>query len=105
MSFRPDHGFYEAGWVGTAVLTVPDSGCTTVSVSHIKDRANPADRCQTFRVGFYPLVGGGLTYTDPVTACGPHRTVLAHDVADGTSYIVLYHIDYLQQSVRFKVHH
>jgi hypothetical protein len=105
VSLRADYGFYEAGVVGTSVLTVPDSRCTTISVSHIKDPANPSDRCQTFFVGFFPLVNGSLTYTEPVTACGPHRTVLAHNVPNGTEYIVLYHIDYWQQSIRFKVHH
>ena len=103
VSLRPDFGFYEGGVVATEVLTVPDSRCQTISVSHIKDPTNPSDRCQTFFVGLF--VGGGLTYTEPVTACGPHRTVLADNVPDGTEYLVLYHIDYLQQNIRFKVHH
>jgi hypothetical protein len=68
-SLRPDPGFYEAGVVATEVLTVPDSRCTTISVSHIKDPANPSDRCQTFYVGFFQT-DGTLTYTEPVTACG-----------------------------------
>ena len=105
VSLRPGPGFYEAGVVATEVLTVPDSRCTTISVSHIKDPANPSDRCQTFFVGFFPLVDGSLTYTEPVTACGPHRTVLARNVPNGTEYIVLYYIDYLGQDIRFRVHH
>jgi hypothetical protein len=106
VSVQPGAGFYEGGRVATAVLTVPDSRCRTISVSHIKDPANPSDRCQTFLVGFYPLgEDGSLTYTEPVTACGGHRTVLARNVPDGTEYIVLYDIDYLEQRIQFRVHH
>lgn len=105
VSVQPGIGFYEAGRVATEVLTVPGSRCRTISVSHIKDPANPADRCQTFLVGFYPLVDGSLTYTEPVTACGRHRTVLARNVPDGTEYIVLYDIDYLEQRIEFRVRH
>jgi hypothetical protein len=106
VSVQPEAGFYEGGRVGTEVLTVPDSRCRTISVSHIKDPANPSDRCQTFLVGFYPLgEDGSLTYTEPVTACGGHRTVLARNVPDGTDYIVLYDIDYLEQRIQFRVHH
>ena len=104
VSLRPDPGFYEGGVVATAVLTVPHSRCTTISVSHIKDPANPSDRCQTFYVGFFQT-DGTLTYTDLVTACGPRRTVLAYNVPNGIDYIVLYQIDYLQQRIRFRVHH
>ena len=104
VSLRPDIGFYEAGRVATEVLTVPDSRCTTISVSHIKDPANPSDRCQTFLVGLFQP-DGTLTYTEPVTACGPRRTVLAYHVPNGIQYIVLYRIDYLQQRIRFRVHH
>ena len=105
---RPGTGFYEAGWVGTGELTTPASRCTTISVSHVEDPANPADRCQTFRVGFWPLVDGSLTYTEPVTACGTSRTVLARNVPDNTKYLVLYDVDYIDpqiQTVRFKVWH
>ncbi|GGN94881.1 hypothetical protein GCM10010112_84610 [Actinoplanes lobatus] len=104
-SVQPEAGFYEGGRVGTEVLTVPDSRCRTISVSHIVDPANPSDRCQTFLVGFYPPVDGSLTYTEPVTACGRQRTVLARNVPDGTEYIVLYDIDYLEQRIHFRVHH
>jgi hypothetical protein len=105
---RPDTGFYEAGRVATEELTTPVSRCTTISVSHVVDPANPADRCQTFRVGFWPLVDGSLTYTEPVTACGEHRTVLARNVADNARYLVVYDVDYIDpdtQSVDFKVWH
>jgi hypothetical protein len=106
VSVQPGPGFYEGGRVATEVLTVPDSRCPTISVSHIKDPADPSDRCQTFLVGFYPLgEDGSLTYTEPVTACGGHRTVLARNVPDGTEYIVLYDIDYLEQRIQFRVHH
>ena len=106
--FRPASGFYEAGRRATAELTTPVARCSTVSVSHVVDAANPADRCQTFLVGFWPLVDGSLTYTEPVTACGNRRTVLARGVPDNARYIVLYDIDYLDprmQTVRFKVWH
>jgi hypothetical protein len=102
--FRPEFGFYEAGRVATEELTTPTSRCTTISVSNVRDSENPADRCQTFLVGLWP-VNGSLTYTEPVTACGRHRTVLARDVPDNTHYIVLYAIDYLEQTVRFRVWH
>lgn len=105
VSIRPAFGFYQAGRVATEILTVPNSRCRTISVSHVKDPANPSDRCQTFLVGFYPLVNGSLTYTEPVTACGRHRTILARNVPNGTRYIVLYNIDYLQQRIKFRVHH
>lgn len=105
VTVRPDTAFYEAGRVATEVLTVPRSRCRTISVSHIKDPANPTDRCQTFLVGFFPLVDGSLTYTEPVTACGRHRTVLARNVPNGRRYIVLYQVDYLEQRIRFKIHH
>jgi hypothetical protein len=105
---RPALDFYEAGRIGTEELTTPRSRCTTISVSHVVDAANPADRCQTFLVGFWPLVDGSLTYTEPVTACGDQRTVLARNVPDNTKYLVLYDIDYLEptaQTVRFKIWH
>ncbi|BBH67802.1 hypothetical protein ACTI_44870 [Actinoplanes sp. OR16] len=106
VSVRPEPGFYAGGRVGTAVLTVPDSRCSTISVSHVKDPANPSDRCQTFLLGFYPLgEDGSLTYTEPVTACGRHSTVLARNVPDGTEYIVLYDVDYLEQRIQFRVQH
>jgi hypothetical protein len=105
---RPDNAFYEAGRVGSEELTTPVSRCTTISVSHIADRANPADRCQTFLLGFWPLVDGSLTYTEPVTACGEHRTVLARDVPDNARYLVIYDVDYIEpdvQQVSFKLWH
>ena len=105
---RPRTGFYEAGRVGSEELTTPISRCTTISVSDIVDPAKPQDRCQTFRVGFWPLVDGSLTYTEPVTACGGRRTVLARNVPDNAQYLVLYDVDYIDpqmQTVRFKVWH
>jgi hypothetical protein len=105
---RPATGFYEGGRVGTEELSTPKSRCSTISVSHVEDPANPEDRCQTFLVGFWPLVDGSLTYTEPVTACGTSRTVLARSVPDNARYLVLYDIDYMDpqiQTVRFKVWH
>ena len=108
VAIRPGTGFYEGGRVATAELTTPVSRCTTISVSHIADPANPADRCQIFRLAFWPLVDGSLTYTEPVTACGERRTVLAHNVPDNARYLVVYDVDYIDpdiQSVDFKVWH
>jgi hypothetical protein len=105
---RPESDFYEGGQIGSEKLTTPVSRCTTISVSHVVDPANPADRCQTFLVGFWPLVDGSLTYTEPVTACGRNRTVLARNVPDNTKYLVLYAVDYIEpdpQTVTFKVWH
>ncbi|HZM79453.1 MAG TPA: hypothetical protein VFC19_27295 [Candidatus Limnocylindrales bacterium] len=110
-SVRPDPGFYEAGRKASLPLTVPHSSCTTISVSHIKDTANPSDRCQTFLVGFFPPDGSEATYTEPVTACSVPsntRTVLASQVPDGMVYRILYNIDYLEprsQIVSYKVWH
>lgn len=103
---RPAPGYYEAGTIASELLTVPDNGrCTTISVLNVRDSANPADRCQTFLVEFLPAEGE-TTYTDPVEACSPgRRTVLAAGVPDGMPYRVLYRIDYLGQSVRFRVAH
>lgn len=111
VSVRPVPEFYEAGRKGSFPLTVPRSSCTTISVSHIKDTTNPADRCQTFLVGFFPSDGSEPTYTEPVTACSVPsntRTVLASNVPDGMVYRVLYDIDYLEprsQVVQYKVWH
>ena len=108
VAIRPGTGFYEGGRVASEELRTPRSRCTTISVSNVVDAANPADRCQTFLVGYWPLVDGSLTYTEPVTACGDGRTVLARHVPDRTRYLVLYDIDYLEpqmQTVRFKVWH
>ena len=105
-AIRPATGFYEGGRVGTEELTTPVSRCTTISVSGIVDPAHPADRCQRFTVGLWPLIDGSLTYTESVTACGDKRTVLARNVADNTRFIVLYDIDYMDpdiQTVEFKV--
>jgi hypothetical protein len=108
---RPALEFYEAGRIGSFPLTTPRSACTTISVSHIKDAANPSDRCQTFLVGFYPADGSDPTTTEPVTACAvpPNtRTVLATNVPDGVVYRIIYNVDYIDprlQIVRYKVWH
>jgi hypothetical protein len=111
VSVRPVTEFYAAGRVASFPLTVPSSACSTISVSHIKDPANPADRCQTFLVGFFPADGSEATYTEPVTACAvppKTRTVLASNVPDGTIYRILYNVDYIEpsiQTVRYKAWH
>ncbi len=108
VAIRPESGFYAGGRVGTEELTTPTSRCTTISVSNVRDPANPTDRCQTFRLGFWPLVDGSLTYTEPVTACGQQRTVLARNVPDAAHYIVIYDVDYIDpviQTVEFRVWH
>jgi hypothetical protein len=102
---RPDSDFYEAGRVASEELTTRTSRCTTISVSNVRDANNPADRCQSFLLLVRSPVDGSLTATEPVTACGRHRTVLARDVPDNTDYRVLYEIDYLDQSVKFRVWH
>lgn len=105
---RVESGFYAGGRIGSEEVTTPNSRCTTISVSDIRDAANPADRCQTFLLGFWPLVDLSLQYTEPVTACGRHRTVLARNVPNNARYIVLYAIDYIDptiQTVKFRVWH
>ena len=105
---RPEIGFYAAGRVGSDQLTTPTSRCTTISVSNVRDPANRADRCQTFRLGFWPPDDGSLTYTEPVTACGRHRTVLARNVPNDARYLVIYDVDYIDpviQTVKFRVWH
>jgi hypothetical protein len=108
---RPRSEFYEAGRVASFPLTVPRSACTTISVSHVRDKADRSDRCQTFLVGFFPVDGSEATYTEPVTACSASprtRTVLASNVPDGAVYRVLYQVDYIEptvQVVRYKVWH
>jgi hypothetical protein len=111
VSVRPVAEFYAAGRVASFPLTVQDSGCTTISVSHIKDPAVPSDHCQTFLVGFFPTDGSEPTYTEPVAACSvppKTRTVLAADVPDGAVYRILYNVDYIEPSIqviRYKVWH
>ena len=100
MPIGPGDGFYEGGRVASAELRTPTSRCTTIGVSNVVDPANPTDVCQTFLVGFWPLVDLGRTYTEPVTACGGRRTVLARNVPNNAHYIVLYDIDYLEQRGR-----
>jgi hypothetical protein len=106
---RPQSEFYEAGRVASELLTVPVSArCTTISVRNIQDPQNPDDHCATFLVGFFPPEAES-EYTEPVHACsaGPRgpEVVLATGVPDGTTYRVLYQIDYLGQSLRYTVRH
>jgi hypothetical protein len=105
-SVRPQSDFYAAGRIASEMLTVPVSArCTTISVSAIIDPANPADHCATFLVGYFPAEGES-EYTTPVEACSTGRdVVLATDVPDGMTYRVLYEIDYLGQSLRYKIRH
>jgi hypothetical protein len=105
VSTAPGDGFYEAGRVASAELRTPTSGCTTISVSNVRDPANPTDVCQTFLVALWPLVDGSLTYTQPVTACGGQRTVLTRNVRNNAHYMVIYDIDYLEQDMEFRIWH
>ncbi|MEU4419651.1 hypothetical protein AB0F81_03435 [Actinoplanes sp. NPDC024001] len=105
---RPGTAFYEGGRIASTPVTVPDSACSTISVSHIRDVRNPADKCQTFLIA-YLGADGEATYSEPVQACSVRprqRTVLATDVPDGTEFRVLYQVDYIDpapQRVRFTV--
>ena len=105
---RPANAFYEGGRIASVPVTVPESRCTTIAVSHIRDVANPADRCQTFLLALH-VPGSDPTYTEPVRACSTtpaERTVLATDVPDGTVFQVLYQIEYMDpefQQVSYKV--
>ncbi|MDP9793073.1 hypothetical protein J2S43_001585 [Catenuloplanes nepalensis] len=111
VSVRPAPDFYAAGRVASMPLTTTSSRCTTISVSHIRDQADSADRCQTFLVGFFPADGSAATYTEPVEACSTRpgtRTVLATNVADGMVYRILYQVDYIEPSlqiVRYRAWH
>lgn len=108
---RPRADFYAGGRVASAPITDDNRACRTISVSRIRDAANPADRCQTFLVAFLSTDGRDPTYTEPVRACSPTsrtRTVLAKRVPVGVEYRVLYAVDYIephQQQVRFTVWH
>ena len=111
VSVRPARDFYEAGRVASVPITAPRSACTTISVSHIKDAANPSDHCQTFLVGFFPSDGSEPTYTEPVSTCSvppTTRTVLASNVPNGAVYRILSNVDYIEPSVqvvRYRVWH
>ncbi|GLY06515.1 hypothetical protein [Actinoplanes sp. NBRC 101535] len=100
---QPGTGFYAAGRVASAPVTVPASRCTTIAVSHIRDAADPDDTCQTFLLAFLSPTGGDPTYTEPVEACSPtpgRRTVLASGVPDGTVFRVLYQVDYIDPAIQ-----
>ena len=104
---RPGTGFYEAGRKASEPITA--SGCTTVSVSHIRDVRAPDDRCQTFLLALLSTDGSDPTYTEPVRACSvpaARRTLLATDIPDGTVFRVLYDVDYIeptQQVVEYAI--
>lgn len=106
---RPDSSFYEAGRVGSTTITVPESRCTTIAVSNIRDPRVRGDHCQTFLVAFLSTDGTDPTYTEPVNACSKSaskRIVLATNVPDGAVFFVLYQIDYIDpviQTVRYKI--
>ena len=105
---RPGTEFYEGGRVASTVITAT-SGCTTIAVSHIRDRRVPTDHCQTFLVAFLSTDGTDPTYTEPVRACSVparERTVLATGVTAGTRFRMLYEVDYIDpdiQQVRYTV--
>jgi hypothetical protein len=93
--FRAKDGSYEAGVIATEQLTAPNSRCTTISVSDVRDPdSRPLDTCAYFRIGFWPNAGGywPTTYTEKVIACGSHRTVLVRNVPNNARYHVVYDI-------------
>ncbi|GIF04972.1 hypothetical protein [Actinoplanes siamensis] len=108
---RPTSDFYAGGRIATTPITDDNARCRTISVSGIRDVADPADNCQTFLVALLSADGRDPTYTEPVQACSPTpgvRTVLATGVPTGTQYRVLYQVDYIDpqpQQVRFTVWH
>lgn len=100
VSTTPARDFYAAGRIASKPITDNNSRCTTISVSDIRDAVNPADTCQTF------LVTIGSLYSDLVEACAGTRTVLAYDIPAGTTFRILYQVDYIDpapQVVTFKV--
>ena len=109
MPTRPAGSFYEAGRVGSTRITVPESRCTTIAVSNIRDPRVRGDHCQTFLVAFVSTDGTDPTYTEPVNACSKSaskRIVLATNVPNGAVFFVLYQVDYIDpvvQTVRFKI--
>jgi hypothetical protein len=106
--FRSEKGgFYEAGVISTEQLTTPRSGCTTISVSDVRDPDSrpPTDTCGYYRIGFWPITANGsLTYTDPVIACGSHRTVLARNVPNNARYQVLYDVEHFDPEAEIMSH-
>lgn len=100
VSTTPARDFYAAGRIASKPITDDNSRCTTISVSDIRDAADPADTCQTF------LVTIGSLSSDLVEACAGTRTVLAYDIPAGTTFRILYQVDYIDpapQVVNFKV--
>ncbi|MDR6320490.1 hypothetical protein [Actinoplanes couchii] len=96
----PTPDFYAAGRISTTPVTDTNSRCTTISISDVRDTADPSDTCQTF------LVAVGSLYSDPVEACAGTRTVLATGIPAGARFRVLYQVDYIDpapQVVAFKV--
>jgi hypothetical protein len=106
---RPDIDFYAGGRMASTPVSDDNAVCRTISVSGIRDVANPADTCQTFLVALLSADGRDPTYTEPVRACSPTprvRTVLATHVPAGVQFRVLYQVDYIDpepQHVRFTV--
>jgi hypothetical protein len=106
---RPAIDFYAGGRMASAPVTDYNAACRTISVSGVRDAADPADTCQTFLVALLSADGRDPTYTEPVRACSPDprtRTVLATGVPTGVQFRVLYQVDYIDpepQLVRFTV--
>jgi hypothetical protein len=104
--FRAKDGSYEAGVIATEQLTAPNSRCTTISVSDVRDPdSRPSDGCGYFYIGFWPITANGsLTYTERVFACGSHRTVLARNVPNNAHYKVLYDVEYFDPEAGILTH-
>lgn len=100
VSAAPTPDFYAAGRISTTPVTDTNRRCTSISISDVRDTADPSDTCQTF------LVAIGSLYSDPVEACAGTRTVLATGIPAGAQFRILYQVDYIDpapQVVAFKV--
>jgi hypothetical protein len=107
VSFRSEKGgYYEGGTISTEQLTTPGSRCTTISVSdvHDPDSRPPTDTCGSFKVGIWSPVNGNVTYLEPVTACGSHRTVLARNVPNNARYLVTYDVERFEPDADIMTH-
>jgi hypothetical protein len=105
--FRSEKGgYYEGGTISTEQLTTPSSGCTTISVSDVRDPDSraPTDTCGYFKVGIWSPVNGNVTYLEPVIACSSYRTVLARNVPNNARYLVTYDVEHFDPAANIMTH-
>jgi hypothetical protein len=106
--FRSEKGgYYEAGTISTEQLTAPNSRCTTISVSDVRDPDSrpPTDTCGYFKVAIWPTTGDGWpTYLEPVIACSSYRTVLARNVSNNARYLVTYDVEHFDTTADVMSH-